>query len=247
MAVGGGWRCLSAPRLAVRRPASAYPRAGSDHRAGVPRERQARRPESAAACSSSATAPARCSPRSPRCEQVCAASRDRAVGACPPGCRRGATSVSCASCGCSLTRTVVDATAAGDRAPLRRRIDRAPAARAYAIASSTEFGFATADALARALDTPPRRGRLAAGVLHALSEAQSDGHCHLPRDELIGRPSACSARRRHRRRDPTCSRARQVVSRTAASPRRACTPSSCAWRGMCDGCCAAKTALGSWA
>jgi exodeoxyribonuclease V alpha subunit len=64
------------------------------------------------------------------------------------------------------------------------RLQREP----YAICELDGIGFATADALARALDTPPGApDRLAAGVLHALSEAQTDGHCQLPRDELIGR------------------------------------------------------------
>ena len=50
------------------------------------------------------------------------------------------------------------------------------------------IGFATADALARALGTPPDApGRLAAGVRHALSEAETDGHCHLPRADLEAR------------------------------------------------------------
>jgi len=64
------------------------------------------------------------------------------------------------------------------------RLQREP----YAICELDGIGFATADALARALDTPPDApDRLAAGVLHALTQAQTDGHCHLPRDELIGR------------------------------------------------------------
>jgi exodeoxyribonuclease V alpha subunit len=64
------------------------------------------------------------------------------------------------------------------------RLQREP----YAICELDGIGFATADALAQALDTPPDApDRLAAGVLHALSQAQADGHCHLPRDELIGR------------------------------------------------------------
>lgn len=55
----------------------------------------------------------------------------------------------------------------------------------YSIIEIDGIGFATADALAVALGTPPDApGRLAAGVLHALSEAESDGHCFLPREEL---------------------------------------------------------------
>ena len=64
------------------------------------------------------------------------------------------------------------------------RLQREP----YAICELDGIGFATADALARALDTPlDAPDRLAAGVLHALDQAQADGHCHLPRRELVGR------------------------------------------------------------
>lgn len=58
----------------------------------------------------------------------------------------------------------------------------------YAICELDGIGFATADALARALDTPlDAPDRLAAGVLHALTLAETDGHCHLPRTELVER------------------------------------------------------------
>jgi exodeoxyribonuclease V alpha subunit len=61
------------------------------------------------------------------------------------------------------------------------RLQREP----YAICDLDGIGFATADALARALDTPlDAPDRLAAGVLHALDQAQGDGHCHLPRADL---------------------------------------------------------------
>jgi exodeoxyribonuclease V alpha subunit len=64
------------------------------------------------------------------------------------------------------------------------RLQREP----YAICDLDGIGFATADALARALDTPlDAPDRLAAGVLHALDQAQGDGHCHLPRAELAER------------------------------------------------------------
>ncbi len=64
------------------------------------------------------------------------------------------------------------------------RLQREP----YAICELDGIGFATADALARALDTPlDAPDRLAAGVLHALDQAQADGHCHLPRPELLAR------------------------------------------------------------
>jgi exodeoxyribonuclease V alpha subunit len=58
----------------------------------------------------------------------------------------------------------------------------------YALTELDGIGFATADALAQALGTPPDApGRLDAGVRHALHEAESDGHCHLPRAELAER------------------------------------------------------------
>ncbi len=64
------------------------------------------------------------------------------------------------------------------------RLQREP----YAICELDGIGFATADALARALDTPlDAPDRLAAGVMHALDQAQGDGHCHLPRVELAQR------------------------------------------------------------
>jgi exodeoxyribonuclease V alpha subunit len=58
----------------------------------------------------------------------------------------------------------------------------------YAAAELDGVGFATADALARALGTPPDSpSRLDAGLLHALHEAEADGHCNLPRAELADR------------------------------------------------------------
>jgi exodeoxyribonuclease V alpha subunit len=55
----------------------------------------------------------------------------------------------------------------------------------YALTELDGIGFATADALAQALGTPPDSpGRLDAGLHHALREAESDGHCHLPRPDL---------------------------------------------------------------
>ena len=58
----------------------------------------------------------------------------------------------------------------------------------YAITQLDGIGFATADALAQALGTPPDApGRLDAGLRHALTQAEQDGHCHLPRPELLAR------------------------------------------------------------
>ncbi len=64
------------------------------------------------------------------------------------------------------------------------QLQRAP----YTICEIDGIGFGTADALARALDTPhDAPDRLAAGVLHALHQAETDGHTHLPRPELVER------------------------------------------------------------
>jgi exodeoxyribonuclease V alpha subunit len=58
----------------------------------------------------------------------------------------------------------------------------------YGLTELDGIGFATADALAQALGTPPDSpGRLDAGLRHALHEAESDGHCHLPRAALVER------------------------------------------------------------
>ena len=58
----------------------------------------------------------------------------------------------------------------------------------YRVAELDGVGFATADALARALGVPADAPeRLDAGILHALQESEADGHCFLPRGELAGR------------------------------------------------------------
>jgi exodeoxyribonuclease V alpha subunit len=58
----------------------------------------------------------------------------------------------------------------------------------YSVTEVEGIGFATADALARALGTPPDApARLDAGLRHALRQAEQDGHCHLPRAELVER------------------------------------------------------------
>lgn len=58
----------------------------------------------------------------------------------------------------------------------------------YAITELDGVGFATADALARALGVAPDAPeRLDAGLCHALAEAELDGHCHLPIGDLVGR------------------------------------------------------------
>ena len=58
----------------------------------------------------------------------------------------------------------------------------------YALTEVEGIGFATADALAQALGTArDADGRLDAGVVHSLALAESDGHCFLPRPELLAR------------------------------------------------------------
>src|SRR3954462_10543665 len=81
----------------------------------------------------------------------------------------------------------------GVPSPVASRVVRALGAEAigvltddpYRITSVDGVGFATADALAQALGTAADApARLRAGTLHALREAESDGHCGLPRAEL---------------------------------------------------------------
>ena len=58
----------------------------------------------------------------------------------------------------------------------------------FALTLIDGIGFATADTLARALGIAPEAdGRLDAGLVHALQLAESDGHCFLPRGELVDR------------------------------------------------------------
>jgi exodeoxyribonuclease V alpha subunit len=60
----------------------------------------------------------------------------------------------------------------------------------YRLCEIDGVGFATADALARALgleaDAP---ARLRAGLLHVLGDVEADGHCWLPRGDLVTRAS----------------------------------------------------------
>src|SRR3954465_3531699 len=58
----------------------------------------------------------------------------------------------------------------------------------YATTEVEGIGFATADALAPPLGPPPDApSRIDAGLPHALHQAEGDGHCHLPRGELLER------------------------------------------------------------
>lgn len=58
----------------------------------------------------------------------------------------------------------------------------------YALTQLDGVGFRTADALAQALGQPrDAPERVDAGIVHVLHEAESDGHCNLPRPELVTR------------------------------------------------------------
>ncbi len=66
----------------------------------------------------------------------------------------------------------------------------------YRLTDRSGIGFPTADAIALALgEDPASVGRRRAGTVHALREAEDDGHCHLPHDELIRRASRLLAGR----------------------------------------------------
>ena len=81
----------------------------------------------------------------------------------------------------------------------------------YGLTELDGIGFATADALAQALGHAARLPR-APGCRPAprALEAESDGHCHLPRAELAERAPA-PARRRRRRPHRRARRPRQLV------------------------------------
>jgi exodeoxyribonuclease V alpha subunit len=58
----------------------------------------------------------------------------------------------------------------------------------YALAKVDGIAFATADAVARALGTPADApARIHAALTHVLRTAEQDGHCYLPRAELLPR------------------------------------------------------------
>jgi len=58
----------------------------------------------------------------------------------------------------------------------------------YALAKVDGIAFATADAVARALGTPADAPeRIHAALAHALRSSEQDGHCFLPREELLPR------------------------------------------------------------
>src|SRR5919197_2140677 len=82
----------------------------------------------------------------------------------------------------------------------------------YAMTELAGVGFTTADALARALGTPPDSpGRIDAGIVHALREAEQDGHCHLPRSELAERARRLLGTDAEDRIDDLAARGRLVI------------------------------------
>lgn len=73
----------------------------------------------------------------------------------------------------------------------------------YRLTARSGIGFPTADSIALALgEARDSDARRRAGAVHALRQAEDDGHCHLPHDELVrrtvrlllGRDAAWSAR-----------------------------------------------------
>lgn len=66
----------------------------------------------------------------------------------------------------------------------------------YRLTARSGIGFPTADAIALALgEDRDSAGRRRAGTIHALRQAEDDGHCHLPHDELIRRSARLLAGR----------------------------------------------------
>jgi exodeoxyribonuclease V alpha subunit len=66
----------------------------------------------------------------------------------------------------------------------------------YRLTSRSGIGFPTADAIAIALgEDPGSEERRRAAIVHALSRAEDDGHCHLPHDEAISRTTRLLAGR----------------------------------------------------
>jgi exodeoxyribonuclease V alpha subunit len=90
----------------------------------------------------------------------------------------------------------------------------------YALTEIPGIGFKTADALAQALGTPPDSpGRLDAGLVYALTLSEDDGHCHLPRTELLERARGLLGADPDDRLDELVARGRLV-----AESDRVCTP-----------------------
>lgn len=54
------------------------------------------------------------------------------------------------------------------------------------------FGFLKCDEIARQIGHDPKsQYRIQQGILHVLKESMSDGHCYLPKDELLKRAKEC--------------------------------------------------------
>ena len=89
----------------------------------------------------------------------------------------------------------------------------------YSLTLLDGIGFATADALARALGTPPDSdGRIDAGLRHALHEAERDGHCVLPRPELQERARRLLSTDVGDRVDMLAARGELIVDTTTGEP-----------------------------
>ena len=89
----------------------------------------------------------------------------------------------------------------------------------YSLTLLDGIGFATADALARALGTPPDSdGRIDAGLRHALHEAERDGHCVLPRPELEERARRLLGTDVGDRVDMLAARGELIVDTTTGEP-----------------------------
>ena len=191
-----------APRLALRGRAGARARPGERRGAAEPaRLGQARRPQRRGI---PARAPrrARCSrPSTPIRGPRCAPSRGSGPRGSAPRRAPGSACAVAARCACSWPSTASPAAAAAriERALGPEAIDELRAD-PYAAAEVDGVGFATADALARALGLPADAPeRIDAGIIHALREAASDGHCLLPAEELdaprrslLGEPTPAS-------------------------------------------------------
>ena len=81
-------------------------------------------------------------------------------------------------------------------------------------------------------------------MLHALREAEGDGHCHLPRGELCARARRLLGRRGRRPRSTTLAAAGRLVVDDGPRRRRArWTRSSGGWRATCARCSTTAPAL----
>ncbi len=87
----------------------------------------------------------------------------------------------------------------------------------YRVVELDGVGFLTADALARALGVAPDAPqRIQAGLLHALAQAELDGHCHLPRAALAERAAELLGAPVQAQIDELVAQGRLVLERTGA-------------------------------